>query len=277
MMSIAAQPLHTPSRQPLLELPDLVMRGGECWALLGPNGAGKSTFLRHCAGHDPQQPASGWHWQGKPLPLWSDGGWARTRSFLPQQHHLTASLTVAALVRMAAYPWGGAHARLDAEFGRAVTAWDLGHLLARRWHELSGGEQQRVQLARSALQLALAEPDQPRLWLLDEPLAALDWPHQQTAVTACRAAAEAGALVLVSVHDMNAALAMATHVLVMGQGRVLMHGAIVGKDQAGNGQAETGQSGRQDQVREALETAFSARLGWVSHPEDGRPWLVPLR
>lgn len=260
MISIAAQILHTPSRQPLLTLPDLVLRGGECWALLGPNGAGKSTFLRHCAGHDPQQPAAGWCWQGQPLPDWSDAGWARTRTFLPQQHHLTASLSVAALVRMAAYPWGGWHQRLEEEFMRVVAVWDLAHLLARRWHELSGGEQQRVQLARSALQLALAEPDQPRLWLLDEPLAALDWPHQQTAQTACRTAADAGALVLVSVHDMNAALAMATHVLVLGQGRVLMCGELA-----------------LEPVRMALEQAFSARLGWVSHPEDGRPWLVPLR
>lgn len=267
MMTIAAQPLYAPSCQPLLTLPDLEMRPGECWVLLGPNGAGKSTFLRHCAGHDPRQPVSGWQWRHQPLPLWNDTAWARSRSFLPQQHHLTAALTVAALVRMAAYPWNGWHARLDAGFAEVAATWDLEHLLTRRWHELSGGEQQRVQLARSALQLALAEPDQPRLWLLDEPLAALDWPHQQTAVSACRAAAMAGAVVLVSVHDMNAALAMATHVLVMGQGRVLMHGAIAG---AGRGE-------RQDQVREALETAFSARLGWVSHPEDGRPWLVPLR
>ena len=59
---------------------------------------------------------------------------------------------------------------------------------------------------------------------------------------------------------MNAALAMATHVLVLGQGGVLMQGVL-----------------EPERMREALEQAFSARLGWARHPEDGRPWLVPLR
>ncbi len=260
MMQIASQPLLAASGQALLSLPELELRGGQCWALLGPNGSGKSTFLRFCAGREAGQAVAGRRWQGQPLPLWSDAGWARTRSFLPQQHHLTAALSVQALVRMAAYPWGGGHGRLEQELAAVVATWDLQHLLTRRWHELSGGEQQRVQLARSALQLALAEPGQARLWLLDEPLAALDWPHQQAALSACRQAADDGALVIASVHDMNAALAMATHVLVLGQGRVLMHGEL-----------------EREQVREALEAAFSARLGWASHPQDGRPWLVPLR
>lgn len=259
-LKIAAQCLRTPSGEPLLVLPALTLAAGQCWVLLGPNGAGKSTFLRHCAGRDSSAPDVDWHWQDEPLPFWSDAGWARVRSFLPQQHLLTSPLSVRALLLMAAYPWGGVHVRLASELARIQVEWDLTHLLARRWHQLSGGEQQRVQLARSALQLALAEPDAARLWLLDEPLAALDWPHQQTAMAACRAEAEAGALVLASVHDMNAALAMATHVLVLGQGRVLMHGEVT-----------------PEPLRQALETAFAVRLGWVDHPEGGQPWLVPLR
>jgi len=260
MMRIAAQTLRTASGRPLLDLPDIEMRAGQCWALLGPNGAGKSTFLRFCAGREPGEPAAGRHWRDQPLPAWSDAAWARSRGFLPQQHHLTAPLTARALIMMAAFPWGGWHERMQSAMTRVVADWDVGYLLPRRWHELSGGEQQRVQLARSALQMALADAGQPRLWLLDEPLTALDWPHQQSALALCRRVADEGALVMASVHDMNAALSMATHVLVLGQGRVLMQGELA-----------------LEPVREALEQAFSARLGWAGHPQDGRPWLVPLR
>lgn len=262
-LDIAAQPLRNPAGEVVLTLPALSLAAGERWAVLGPNGAGKSTFLRHCAGHDPRRhdsgTASAWQWQGRPLPLWHDAGWARVRAFLPQQHQLSAPLSVHALLRMAAFPWGGAHARLADALEDAVRHWDLAGLLPRPWLSLSGGEQQRAQLARSQLQLMLAEPGDATLWLLDEPLAALDWRHQQTVLAACREQAARNSLVLASVHDMNAALAIATHVLVLGQGEVLMAGEM-----------------HQERFREALQEAFSVRLGWVSHPDDGRPWLVPL-
>ncbi|MEL0028109.1 MAG: ATP-binding cassette domain-containing protein [Perlucidibaca sp.] len=260
MMRILAQTLETPAGRPLLALPEMTLQPGQCWALLGPNGAGKSTFLRFCAGRETAEADPGRLWLGQPLPRWSDAGWARVRSFLPQHHHLSAPLTVQALIAMAAFPWGGGHERLADAMAEVIATWDVASLLTRRWHELSGGEQQRVQLARSALQLALAPAGAARLWLLDEPLSALDWPHQRGALDACRQAAASGALVVASLHDMNAALAMATHVLVLGQGGVLMQGVL-----------------EPERMREALEQAFSARLGWARHPEDGRPWLVPLR
>ena len=264
MMHIAAQPLLTPDGRVLLQLPELTLRAGECWVVLGPNGAGKSTFLRHAAGQaavsSPRLPAT-WHWQGQPLPAWHDAVWARQRAYLPQQHSLRAPLSVEAIVRMGAFPWQGVHAELASIMATIVSTWELTHLLDRPWTALSGGEQQRVQLARTALQIQLAERDQARLWLLDEPLAALDWRHQALALQAMRVEAEAGALVLASVHDMNAAIAIASHVLVFGEGEVLLHGAL---------DAEP--------LREALCQAFDLRLGWatLSGADASGQWLVPL-
>lgn len=265
-LEISAQNLLSASGEALLALPELHFNAGQCWAILGPNGVGKSTFLQHCSGRNQLRVRADWRWQGQPLPYWSDADWSRQRAFLPQQHVLTAALSVSALVRMAAYPWGGVHARLAAAFALVVEAWDLQHLLTRRWTQLSGGEQQRVQLARSALQVALADTDHDRLWLLDEPLTALDWPHQQLALKALKQAASAGALVIFSVHDINAALTTASHVMVMAEGHLLFYGAL----------PKTRDEPRFEVLRQALEHAFQLRLGTVSHPDDGRPWLLPL-
>ena len=274
MMQIAAQPLLSPDGRVLLQLPELTLRGGECWLVLGPNGVGKSTLLRHMAGH--ASALDGWRWQGRALPSWHDTGWAQQRAYLPQQHGLRAALRVEAIVRMGAFAWQGVHADLAASFARVVQRWELGHLLLRPWTALSGGEQQRVQLARTALQIHLAEQDQARVWLLDEPLAALDLRHQAVALKAMRAEAESGALVVASVHDMNAAMAVATHALVLGEGGVLWHGPVVAES-----------------LREALSQAFGVRLGWAvlagedasgadvsraeaSRPESSGQWLLPL-
>ncbi len=263
MMHISAQSLCSPDGHELLALPELHMQAGECWLVLGPNGAGKSTFLRHAAGLSaanthvlPQH----WRWQGNPLPRWHDSAWAQQRAYLPQQHHLRSALSVEAVVRMGAFPWQGVHARLADTLATIFEEWDLQQLRHRAWTTLSGGEQQRVQLARTALQLTLATPDSPRLWLLDEPLAALDLPHQAVALAVMKHAAAAGALVIASVHDMNAALAIASHVLVLGKGRVLWQGAV---------QAEP--------VREALAEAFALPLVWASwrDGETSGQWLVP--
>ena len=258
---LSEQTLFAAPNTPVLALPELHFLPGQCWAILGPNGAGKSTLLRHISGVDSEQGAANVcaQWHGQPLPAWHSRRWAQQRSSLPQHHGLSAALTVAAIVRMAAYPWGGSHSRLDASMAALIQTWDLAALLARRWPTLSGGEQQRVMLARSALQLALAAPNEPRLWLLDEPLAALDWPHQQTVFHACRQAVVEGATVLASVHDMNAPQAFASHALVLGEGRVLWAGAVATEGYV-----------------TALEMAFALRLTRLSHPEHALGWLVPL-
>lgn len=259
MMQIAAQPLLSPDGRILMQLPELTLRAGECWMVLGPNGVGKSTLLRQMAGH--ARTLDGWRWQNRALPSWHDTGWAQQRAYLPQQHGLRAALRVEAIVRMGAFAWQGVHADLASSLARVVQHWQLGHLLQRPWTALSGGEQQRVQLARTALQIQLAERDQARVWLLDEPLAALDLRHQAVALDAMRAEAAAGALVVASVHDMNAALAIASHVLVLAEGEVLWHGPVVAEP-----------------LREALSRAFGLRLGWAVLEEGdvSGQWLVPL-
>lgn len=258
MMRRAAGPLHDPAGHPLLDLPALHLQPGEVWSLLAPNGAGKSSLLREMAGRDDGQ-ASPWTWRDQPLPCWHDRDWAQVRASLGQRQVLTASLSAGTVVGMGAFPFGGLQsAAASRAFDTVVARWSLPDLLSRPWPQLSGGEQQRVQLARSQLQLLLALDAGPALWLLDEPLAALDWPHQREVVSVCRDMVALGALVVVSVHDINAARDLSTHSLVWGEGRVLHAGA------------------RQDEPwRLALEQAFGVALDWVGAGETA--WLLPRR
>ena len=263
MMQVSAQTLCSPEGRPVLKLPDLQFQAGECWLVLGPNGAGKSTFLRHAAGqstlHAATQPQR-WRWQGSALPSWHDQAWAQQRAYLPQQHQLRSALSVEAIVGMGAFPWQGSHRQLPTALAATLEQWELDRLRQRPWTTLSGGEQQRVQLARTALQQALADPNKARLWLLDEPLAALDLRHQSVALAAMQASAAAGVLVIASVHDINAALAIASHVLVLAEGGVLWQGAV---------QAEA--------VRAALSEAYSLPLVWATWQQGDASgqWLVP--
>lgn len=149
----------------------LPMRG--VTAVFGASGSGKTSLLRCVAGLERAQAA---HIQiaGE---VWQDDGqgvfvptWKRALGYVFQEASLFDHLDVRGNLRYGLQRAGGAqgHAALDA----AIALLGIAPLLARRTHQLSGGERQRVAIAR-----ALAT--QPRLLLLDEPLAALDLARRQ--------------------------------------------------------------------------------------------------
>lgn len=186
---------------------------GEVWALLGPNGSGKTTLLHTLAGL--QEPLAGTvQLGGRPLAAWPPGEAACLRGLLPQVLSDSFSASVLELVLIGRHPhlarwaWEGEG---DREIARAaLAAMDLAGFEARDVLTLSGGERQRVALA------ALLAQD-PLLLLLDEPLAHLDLHHQLMLLAHLgRLAAQAGRGVLLSVHDLNLALRVATHAIVLG-------------------------------------------------------------
>ena len=259
MISIHSHSFVSPRGDALFDLPDLVLKGGQVWAVMGANGVGKSTFLQACSGRDSSAVNPYWFWQNQPLPLWSDASFACQRAFLKQQSVLPSALSVQAVVKMAAYPWGGAHAHLHQCFDEVVKGWELQHLLLRSCAQLSGGESQRVRLAQTELQIRLAEVGQA-LWLLDEPLTGLDAPHQQVVVQRLQQCAQDGALIIAALHDANTALRLATHFLILSQTGVVYAGEC-----------------DEEKVKTALEQAFAVPLCWVKHPQDGSAWLLPAR
>ncbi|GAB1576336.1 heme ABC transporter ATP-binding protein [Bordetella petrii] len=204
----------------------LEIEPGRVLGLLGANGAGKSTLLAALAGE--LRADSGGIWlNGTPLAGLPLRRQARHRAVLPQKPSLSFDLGVHEVVAMGAYPFPELDpVEVDKLVGSALTLAGVPHLAARRYPELSGGEQQRVQFARILAQCqALREPGTPRYLLLDEPISSLDPKHQMALLrTTAQLAHTQGVGVLVIVHDVNLAARWCDRLVLLGAGAVVADG-----------------------------------------------------
>lgn len=229
-------------RQILADI-DLSLPAGQVIGVLGANGAGKSTLLAALAGE--LSPSAGSiTLNGRPLSAWPAPELARCRAVLPQSPSLQFDLPVVTVIGMGAYPHAR-HTRTGAPrtgsrdmaqaaiaedqriLQRVLALADVQDLYERRYRCLSGGEQQRVQLARVLYQLLLARQghDEYRVLMLDEPTASLDPRHQLLLLSAVHTLAhEENVAALVIMHDLNLAAGCCDRLLLLGQGRVAAGG-----------------------------------------------------
>ncbi|MCA1648017.1 MAG: ABC transporter ATP-binding protein [Chloroflexi bacterium] len=210
-----------PTAQPVLRGIDLRLEPGEMLALIGPNGAGKSTLLRLAGGL--LRPSA-----GRALLLDKDLRTLRPRevarevAVVPQEGPIPAGLIVREMVALGRTPYARLllgprpHDRETVQW--ALAAAGVNGLADRFIDEISGGERQRVILAR-----ALAQ--EPRLLLLDEPTANLDLHHQVAMLELVRGLTrERGIAVLAAVHDLQLAALYCDRVALMQAGRIVSQG-----------------------------------------------------
>ncbi|QOV77308.1 heme ABC transporter ATP-binding protein [Enterobacter asburiae] len=199
----------------------LTLSQGELVALIGPNGAGKSTLLRLLTGY--LKPAAGrCSLAGTPLAAWQPETLSRYRAVMRQSTQLGFDWPVEAVVGMGRAPWTRAPEASVIEEVMAITG--CLPLTGRQFAALSGGEQQRIQLARALAQLWC--DGAPRGWLfLDEPTSALDLYHQQHLLRLLKSLTGRGHLhVCVVLHDLNLAALWADRILLLHGGKIVSQG-----------------------------------------------------
>ncbi|MBW9425503.1 heme ABC transporter ATP-binding protein [Enterobacter kobei] len=214
----------------LIDDVSLTLSQGELVALIGPNGAGKSTLLRLLTGY--LTPASGrCSLAGTPLADWPTETLARYRAVMRQNTQPGFDWPVEAVVGMGRAPWTRSPEASVVEEVMAITG--CLPLAGRRYWALSGGEQQRIQLARALAQLWC--DGAPRGWLfLDEPTSALDLFHQQHLLRLMKTLTRRGHLhVCVVLHDLNLAALWADRILLLHNGRLVSRGTPEDDLQAG--------------------------------------------
>ncbi len=209
----------------------LAITPGEVVGIIGPNGSGKSTLLKLLAGLlRPQQGEV--QLDGHPLGHYAIRTLAQRVAVVPQSVQFVFPFTVREIVGMGRMPyraersgwWGGLslpvrqagiESQADREVVQAALAeMELGPIADRSILELSGGERQKVLLAR-----ALAQ--QPSILLLDEPTASLDLHHQAAVYRRVRALNRDGGVTIVLVsHDLNLAALFARRLILLDRGRV---------------------------------------------------------
>jgi iron complex transport system ATP-binding protein len=206
----------------LLEGICLEIEAGKFLGLVGPNGAGKSTLLRLLAGEQ-RLTKGAVRIAGRALGQWSSAELSRCRGVLPQQSAMAFEIAVRDVVELGRLPHETlvSRAQNTAAVERALALADVAHLATRNYATLSGGEQQRVQLAR-----VLAQIDGVRapILLLDEPTASLDLAHQHRVLQVARRLAKAGATVVAVLHDLFTASLYCDRIAVLSMGRIIADG-----------------------------------------------------
>lgn len=200
---------------------------GEILVILGPNGAGKSTLLKALSGELPEL-SQQVMFNGLSLNSYQNRQLASLRAVMPQSVHLDFAFSVEEVVNM-----GVLSARPQEAKRRVLQAlqlFDVAHLLDRNYLTLSGGEQQRVQLARVVVQILpevsadVSDSNQVsaegRYLLLDECTSSLDLAHQQQVFSVLKKLTQQQGIGIVAVlHDLNLASQYADRALLMCDGQ----------------------------------------------------------
>ena len=242
--------------KPVLRDVDIELEPGCMVGVIGPNGAGKSTLVRLLGRLlDPAEGSVSLN--GRDLAQWKPGELARVLAVVPQDPDLPGGYSAWEMVLMGRTPylnWLGHESEQDRLIARQAMqetgTWELAQRLI---GQLSGGEQQRVVIARTLAQ-------EPQILLLDEPTAHLDINHQvETLTLITRLVRERHLAALGIFHDLNLAAQYCHRLLLLNQGQVVAQGTP----------AEV-------LTPSILHHAYGADVAVMPHPQNGLPVVCPV-
>jgi len=242
-------------RKSVIEGLNAIVHAGALTAIVGPNGSGKSTLIKAICGDLPYDGTIKLNdidvFRAQPWEL------AAVRGVLPQASSLAFPFHAIEVVKIGLT--AGSEADHDGRANAALARVGLAGHANRYYQELSGGEQQRVQLARVLAQVwAPVAAHGPNWLLLDEPVSSLDIAHQLQVMQIAQGFAQDGGGVLAVMHDLNLTGLFADKVIIMSEGRILATGdpADVMTD-------------------EVLSRAYGCALRVNAAPQDATPFVLP--
>lgn len=245
------------SGKPVVHEISFTARPGTLTAICGPNGSGKTTTMKAISGELPY--AGSVRINGAEIRRLDAWQLSTMRGVLPQASVLSFPFTVREIVRMGLTTGRNRHPeQSDRIAAQALASVDLAGFGGRFYQELSGGEQQRAQLARVLCQVSEPVIDGVPCWLLlDEPVSSLDISHQLTIMTLARQFCEQGGGVIAVMHDLNLTALFADQMVLLKGGALQSAGPIADVMTDTN-----------------LADVFGCALRINRIPADGRPFVL---
>jgi iron complex transport system ATP-binding protein len=242
--------------EPILKALSLAFEEGGFHAIVGPNGSGKTTLLKNLLRH--LTPSKGRvRIGGDDLSALRQKELARRIASVPQQAEGQHDFTCSEIVLMGRTPYLGRFARSgpqeEAIVREAMEKTHTWHLRDARLNDVSGGERQRVIIARAIAQRA-------KIMLLDEPISNLDIHHQvQVLDTVKSLCLSEGITVICVLHDLNLAAQYADRMVLLSRGQVVSEGTP-------------------QEVMEAdtLADVYGSHFQIIDHPLTGTPLILPM-
>ena len=232
---------------------DLTLNRGEFTVLLGPNGTGKSTLLNALTG---EISAKGeFRIFGRDRAQWPAPLLAKHLGVLPQSSSLSFNFMAKEVIELGGIGLTMSNRQLADVVNNHMRVTDVEHLGSRSYPTLSGGEKQRVHLARVLTQLEQSGDN--KILLLDEPTSALDIHHQHTTLTLARKLANEGATVVAVLHDLNLASQYADRIVILNQGKLA-----------------TDDIPSKALQPEIIEAVYHHKVDIIAHPTYGHPVVI---
>ncbi|MFT5617698.1 MAG: iron complex transport system ATP-binding protein [Arenicella sp.] len=213
-------------KKEILHKVDFMAKAGEMIGVLGSNGAGKSSLLKLITKENTLSDGS-IYWKNRKVEDYNVKEMALERAILTQQTHISNDFPVPEVVMMGRYVHFKSLPQL-VDYNaveQAMLQTKIAKFSDRQYQTLSGGEQQRVQLARTLAQIDEGNVQGSKLFLLDEPLNNLDIKHQHQCLQLARNFARMGNVVLIVMHDINLASFYTDKIVLLNNGEMQHFGS----------------------------------------------------